>query len=659
MKFCEACVDGKHHRCKFPTSGGSRSKEPLGLVHSDVCGKMSAKSLSGAEYFLTFIDNTTRYVWVYILKRKDEVFARFLEWKALAEKSTGRKLKVLRTDNGSEYTSAEFEAYMKKEGVRHELTVPKTPEQNGVAEWMNRTLVETTRSMLADSKLPQMFWAEALSTAVYLRNRSPTKSVEAMTPSEAWTGKKPNVNHLRIFGCAAYAHVAKDKRRKLDPKARKCIFLGYGNDTKGYRLYDPRRERVFYSRDVMFNEQTRGIEEENQCAPEQTHVVTIESPDNGEPVHEGGEISSQPATTEAQDQDLRRSERERRPPDFYGVRVNITSEALNEPTSIAEALSSPDKAKWEDAMKKEMQSLHANDVWDLVKLPANRKAVGSKWVYKQKIGPDGSVERYKARLVAQGFSQKYGLDYDETFSPVVRFESLRTLISLAVQNGMKLHQMDVTTAFLNGELEDEVYMRQPEGFVSKGQEDLVCKLKRSIYGLKQSPRCWNFALDSHLKKMGFEQAKGDPCLYMASEVELFLIAVYVHDIVLAGSSDKQIVQVKETLAKQFQVKDMGELHYFLGVNIDQDKESDRVCIGQPAYTSSVLQKFGMEHAKPVNTPVDTAVKLVKATEEDECVDQKCYQSAVGSLLYLSTATRPDITYAVSNVAKYSAKPTKH
>ena len=224
----------------------------------------------------------------------------------------------------------------------------------------------------------------------------------------------------------------------------------------------------------------------------------------------------------------------------------------------------------------------------LVKLPANRKAVGSKWVYKQKIGPDGSVERYKARLVAQGFSQKYGLDYDETFSAVVRFESLRTLISLAVQNGMKLHQMDVTTAFLNGELEDEVYMRQPEGFVSKGQEDLVCKLKQSIYGLKQSPRCWNFALDSHLKKMGFEQAKGDPCLYMASEGELFIIAVYVDDIVLAGSSDKQMVQVKETLAKQFQVKDMGELHYFLGVNIDQDKESDRVCIGQPAYTSSVL-----------------------------------------------------------------------
>lgn len=162
---------------------------------------MNAKSLSGAEYFLTFIDENTHYVWVYVLKRKGEVFQKFPEWKSVAEKSTGRQLKVLRTDNGGEYTSSEFQDFLKKEGIRHELTVPKTPEQNGVAERMNKTLMETVRSMLADAKLPQKFWAEALSTAVYLRNRSPTKSVKEMTPFEAWTGEKPKVDHLRIFGC--------------------------------------------------------------------------------------------------------------------------------------------------------------------------------------------------------------------------------------------------------------------------------------------------------------------------------------------------------------------------------------------------------------------------------------------------------------------------
>ena len=171
--------------------------------------------------------------------------------------------------------ATEFVNYMKREGVRHEFTVPKTPEQNGVAERMNRTLVETARSMLADSKLPQKFWAEALSTAVYLRNRSPTKSVADMTPYEAWMGEKPNVEHLLIFGCVVYAHVAKDERKKLDLKERKCVFLGYGTETKGYRLYDPKSARVFYSRDVVFNEGKCGLDKPS-CLPEERQYVQIE-----------------------------------------------------------------------------------------------------------------------------------------------------------------------------------------------------------------------------------------------------------------------------------------------------------------------------------------------------------------------------------------------
>ena len=321
-------------------------------------------------------------------------------------------------------------------------------------------------------------------------------------------------------------------------------------------------------------------------------------------------------------------------------------------------MASPEKSKWASAMEKEIESLRKNDVWELVELPKDRKTVGSKWVFKLKTDADGSVEQHKPRLVAQGFSQKHGLDYDETFSPVIRFESLRAVIALAVQNGLKLHQMDVTTAFLNGELEEEVYMRQPEGFVAKGREHLVCKLKRSIYGLKQSPRCWNSALDSRLKTMGFAQTTSDPCLYVSTEGEMFVIAVYVDDIVLAGKSNRKMSEVKNALASRFDVKDMGELHYFLGVKIVQDMDAGNVWIGQPAYAESILQKFGMESAKPVGTPVDNGTKLVKTTEESERVEQTLYQSAVGSLLYLSMGTRPDITYAVSNVARFCAYPSK-
>ena len=194
-------------------------------------------------------------------------------------------------------------------------------------------------------------------------------------------------------------------------------------------------------------------------------------------------------------------------------------------------------------MEKEIDSLKTNEVYDLVELPKDRKAVGSKWVYKCKINADGSVRRYKARLVAQGYSQRLGQDYDKTFCPVVHFESIRTIIAMAAQNELMLHQMDVTSAFLNGDLDEEVYMTQPEGFKVKGREHLVCRLKRSLYGLKQAPRCWNMTLDRQLKKMGFIQTNSDPCLYTSSEGELFIIAVYVDDILLATKSSERLEAV--------------------------------------------------------------------------------------------------------------------
>ena len=329
-----------------------------------------------------------------------------------------------------------------------------------------------------------------------------------------------------------------------------------------------------------------------------------------------------------------------------------------EPATFKDALASPDKVKWRDAMQKEIQSLDENHVLDLVESPKDRQVVGSKWVFRRKVGENGVVERYKARLVAQGYSQKFGQDYEETFSPLFRFESIRMIISLAAQYQLKLHQMDVTTAFLNRELEEEVYMRQPEGFIAEGQEHLVCKLKRSIYGLRQSPRCRNFTLDCKLKEMGFRQTPSDPCLYVSTEGEMFFVAIYVDDILLAGKSNKKMDEVKKTLGKHFKMKDMGQLSYFLGVKVVQNKENGSIWIGQPCYTEEILKRFTMDQAKPMKTPVNACEKLNQATEDSETVDKNLYQSAVGSLLYLSTHTRPDIAFAVSNVAKFCSRPTK-
>ena len=573
--------------------------------------------------------------------------------------SHGRKrLKTLRTDNGGEYTSSEFKQYLKEGGVRHELTIPKTPQQNGVAERMNRTLVETVRSMLIDARLPKKFWAESLSTAVYLRNRSPTKTVVGMTPFEAWYGYKPDVSHLRVFGCTVYTHIEKDERSKFDSKAKRCFLLGYGTETKGYRLYDVEKKRVIHSRNVVFKESEDRVTEIEQKEPEKRRLELENIEGNDDKTEDELDSEKDNAIEEEAIEEpvVRRSQREKQKPDYYGIWINSAEIVAQEPTTVTDALSGPEKQKWKTAMDKEIQSIRDNDVWDLVELPKQRTAIGCKWIFKRKPAADGSIERYKARLVAQGFSQQYGLDYDETFCPVVRFESLRTLIAFSVQNNFQLHQMDFTSAFLNGDLEEEIYMKQPEGFIEPGKENLVCKLKHSLYGLKQSSRCWNSVLDIQLKKMGFKQSSNDPCIYTLSGGETFIIGVYVDDVILAGKDCKQMEEIKRKLAEKFDIKDLGELKYFLGVNIKVNNGS--VWIGQPLYVEKLLKKYGMENAKAIRTPVDIGNKLVKADTNSEMIDPVLYQSAVGSLLYLSTKTRPDIAYAVNSVARFSSQPTK-
>ena len=436
----------------------------------------------------------------------------------------------------------------------------------------------------------------------------------------------------------------------------------------------------FYSRDVKFNESAFGFEKGSEpelCVQFDCDVDSGGDVSDGDvadcDVSDGVDVSDGDAADgvdvsdgDAADGDvsdgvdvsepvLRTLQRVRQRPNYYLEGASIATSSIEEPSSVQEAVNSPNKAKWEQAMESEMRSLKENDVWELVNLPENRKVVGSKWVFKVKV--HGCVDRYKARLVAQGFSQTKGMDYDETFCPVVRMESLRAIVGLAARNGLKLHQLDVITAFLNGKLDEEVYMRQPEGFVEEG--NLVCRLKRSLYGLKQSPRCWNSALDAHLKKLGFLQSNSDPCIYVAAIDELMVVGVYVDNLVIGCKSDERLTDLKRKLCSGFDMKDLGKLHHFLGLKVIQDEESGNVWIGQPAYVEKVLVRYEMKDAKSVGTPVDVSAKLVRAGDgEGDLFDSEVYRSAVGSLLYVSTGTRPYIAFAVSMVAKFSSKPTK-
>ena len=653
LHFCEGCVEGKMHRGAFHTVG-VRSLKRLQLVHSDVCGPMPAESLGGHKYFVTFIDDYSRCCAVYFLKQKSEVFNKFKEFEMITTSDCGHKIEGLRTDNGGEYISNEFKDYLKSRGIRHELTIPYTPEQNGVAERLNRTLMESARSMMFHAGLSNNYWAEAIATAAHLRNRSVTTATNT-TPYERWYDQKPDLTNLRVFGCMAYAHVPDTLRDKLAKKAEKVRFVGYSRNPKGYRLLNESTGKVTVRRDVVFNENDFG---KGIVRTDDTVVVEMSS--------------SEPCPSEVTPQ--QRPQRQIRPPIRYGVDeyADMASEdvvchnALSacqilEPSTFDEALAGSHAAEWKQAADLEYESLMSNNTWELVELPADRKPIGCKWVFKVKYTSDGEVERFKGRLVAKGYAQAYGIDYEETFAPVVRFASIRTIIAFAVQNNLLIHQMDVVTAFLNGNLCEEIYMQQPDGYIQEGNEHLVCKLKKSLYGLKQSPRCWNTALDDQLKSLQFVQSNADPCVYVQRKsASLIIIAVYVDDLIVIANTTEEMQNVKNVLATKFKMKDMGQLHYCLGISIVQLGDGSHQCIymHQQQYITNLLMRFRMTEANIVSTPVDTSVKLKRNDKTSKQVSSVLYQSIVGSLLYAAIATRPDIAQAVGAVSKFSSSPTE-
>jgi hypothetical protein len=251
--FCEHYIYGKQNRVRFPFSA-TREKGILELIHNDVFGPVLVPSLGKSVYYVSFIDDFSRNTWIYFLRKKSEVFDKFKEFKALVENQTEKKIKVLRTNNGGEFCGNEFKEFYKKCGIARKKTTPYTPQHNGVAERMNRTLMEKSRSMLSGVGLGQEFWAEAVGTSCYLVNRSPSSVLDDKTPHEVWSGKKPSLQHLRVFGCDAYVHVPKENRSKLDKKVEKCIFIGYKDGLKVYKLWNPETKKIVYSRDVVFRE---------------------------------------------------------------------------------------------------------------------------------------------------------------------------------------------------------------------------------------------------------------------------------------------------------------------------------------------------------------------------------------------------------------------
>ncbi|GJZ71170.1 retrotransposon protein, putative, ty1-copia subclass, partial [Tanacetum coccineum] len=509
------------------------------------------------------------------------------------------------------------------------------------------------------------FWDYALETAARILNMVPTKKVEK-TPYEVWHGQAPKLSYLKVWGCEAL--VKRDtltKPDKLEPRSIKCIFIGYPKETMGYSFYYPPENKVLVAQNAEFlknsliNQEASGSLEDLEIIQEEDMYPSIDTSLN----HKEDDLEMDEPQSDIIP--IRRSTRTRRPTDRMCLYIDAEEHELGdlgEPANYKAALLDPESDKWLNAMNVEMQSMKDNEVWILVELPPNGKTVGSKWLFKKKTDMDGAVHTYKARLVAKGYTQTPGIDYEETFSPVADIRAIRILIAIAAYYDYEIWQMDVKTAFLNGYLNEEVYMEQPEGFVNPKYPNRVCKLKRSIYGLKQASRQWNKRFDDEIKKFGFSQNADEPCVYLkASGSNVTFLILYVDDILIMGNSIPMLQDVKSYLGKCFAMKDLGEAAYILGIKIYRDRSRRLIGLCQSAYIEKILKRFHMENSKRGSIPMQDKLRLSKSQGASTPAELKRmqsvpYASAVGSIMYAVRCTRPDVAFAQNITSRFQQNP---
>ena len=708
LQNCNGCDLGKMTNHPYKAIG-SRSHQILELVHTDLCGPMKKPSLSGARYFMIFVDDFSRKTFVYFLRHKSDAQSTIKEFIVHVERQTGQKVKMIKSDNGGEYKSRSLANYLLGHGISHNFAVPYTPQQNGTAERTNRIVIEKARCMLLDAGMPSWFWADAVSTAVYQRNITPSTTIKMKTPNGVFFNRKVYVGHLKVFGCKAQVYVPGKIRQKWDPTSKSCVFIGYTSSHRNYRFYDKEGKKVIVASRAKFYENERGWElngskgeykqdifdilrydelsdpelfesdERETTNPPQAlnqtihqshsdvHIPpilteqSIEAAQSSE-AHEQPQLSQQVEDSPAQP---RRSTRRREPPLRLTYQVAHSDDdedvarmyLATDPVTYEDAMRDENSAEWEEAMNKEINALLRNETWVLVPRPEDQKVIKNRWVYQFKEPTTERSSTYKARLVAKGCSQTYGQDYFETYAPVARLSTLRLMLAMAVQRKAFIHQMDVDNAFINGNLDELVYMEQPIGFTDTHQPDLVCKLNKTLYGLKQAANRWYELISHVLKDIGMVQTKSDQGLFhgFIHDAHIWII-LYVDDVLLITNDVAGLSHVKSQLQRKFRMKDMGNAEKFLGIHLRYDIGNGILQISQADKILRMLQRFNMLECKPVSTPLDKTT--ISFSEPGSPLNGDVpYREAVGCFMYLSACSRPDISYATTLLSRYCDKAT--
>ena len=690
---CSSCILGKQtvNRSRVPDL---RAEKPIDFVHSDLAGPIEPVAKDGYKYSITFTDDYSNTIFVYFLKEKSDAVHALNQF--IADSAPYGKMTRIRTDNGGEYVSNEFKQVLIEKAIKHEPSAPYCPHQNGTAERANRTIYEMARCMLIDSNVPRYLWSYAVMAAVYTRNRCLNKRT-GQTPYYMLTGQRPNLKKMQIFGSVCYGRIDTYKK-KLDPRSQAGIFVGYEKNGASFLVYYPNERKVKRHGMVTFTNcyseeipKRKDINIPNNNYEDNPHNdnnsdniilpnnVTNNLVENNIENNSINDIESEDET-ELNDNNANddKSINQDNMPRHHPIRIRNKPSYLNDyinvnmvdrgedkdvdfcyvfkqaPKSYTEAMKSSEADLWKKAMDTEMNSLNENETFEVVELPEGKSIVGGRWVYDVKEAPDGS-DLYKARYVAKGYSQTYGVDYFSTFAPTARMSTIRTVIQIGVNCDYLIHQMDVRSAYLNAPIDCDLYVDQPKGYEQKGKgTKLVCRLLKSLYGLKQSANNWRGVLCQFFADHDFVQSKAETCVFIKCNKKGKLICViWVDDIIVVASTEEMLIYGKKILKDKFRMKDLGEIRKFLGINFER-KEDGSMTMDQTKYLNEVLTRFGMEECNPRSTPCE-----LKPSQSDDktIIDEPGYRAAVGSLVYAMTCTRPDLSWVVTKLSQSLSCPT--